>query len=476
MKTRLAVVLTFGLFGCGPALPECVCQVATLSGTKEVACGGALCDGADGYRCSATGLVSRSPDVCGSQQQQQPGPVCTRRTCAGVCGTVADGCGGTLQCGGCGAGEKCGASNQCEPLCAGVTCPGAQRCEPTTGQCVADACSQAGAVCGVVNGQTCGTCPGSATCSATKTTCIETVATLPAQYVHSVALVGTQLFVTSTSSLNQSARDLSAVDLSTKQLRPIASNTVLSPLASANGALFWGEAMGLRRLDQGMAQPATIAGLDYGCSDLVIMGQFAYCGIGGNARYGVSSFGIKKLPLAGGTATFAKSYLNYPRLAAVPPYLFYVGTTDNQYSFKTLGAVDTTDGADQVVLSGGALDSSFVMADTDAYYFVEYGSSTATLGRVPFDATATTPLVSGTGFRRDTTVLRSGEVFTVAKVGTQEGLWRVPFSAPSSRSLVLTSVDLQWTANGGPSHVLANGAGWIFVSGATVYRTLAPNQ
>lgn len=474
MKTWLAVVIV-GLVGCGPSLPECVCQVATLSGTKEVVCGGSLCDGADGFRCSATGVLSRALDVCGGQQQN-PGPSCTRRTCTGVCGTVADGCGGMLQCGGCGAGEKCGATNLCEPACAGVTCPGSQRCEPTTGRCVADACSQAGAVCGVVNGQTCGTCPGGSTCSATKTTCIEAVATLPAQYVHSVALIGTQLYVTSTMSLSQAARDLSAVDLTTKQVRAVATSSVLSPLTTSNGALYWGEAMGLRRLDQGASQPVQLAGLDSGCSDLVVMGQFAYCGIGGNARYGVSSFGIKKLPLTGGTATFVKSYLNYPRLVGVAPYLFYIGTTDNQYSFKTLGAVDTTDGTDQVVLSGGVLDSSFVMADTDAYYYVEYGSSTATLGRVPFDATTTTPLVSGTGFMRDTTVLRSGELFTVAKIGTQEGLWRVPFSAPSSPSLVLSNVDLQWTANGGPSHLLANGAGWLFVSGNTVYRTLTPNQ
>ncbi|MBL8919733.1 MAG: hypothetical protein JNJ54_12775 [Myxococcaceae bacterium] len=476
MKTWLAVVVTFGLLGCGPALPECVCQVATLSGTKEVSCGGALCDGVDGFRCSATGVLSRALDVCGGQQQQQPAPTCTRRTCMGLCGTASDGCGGTLQCGGCGAGEKCGPSSQCEPLCANVTCPGTQRCEPATGQCIADACSQAGAICGVVNGQTCGACPQGSTCSAARTTCIEAVATLPAQYVHSVALIGAQLYVTSTASLNQSARDLSAIDLSTKQVRPLASNVVLSPLATANGSLLWGEAMGLRRLEQSATQPVTIAGLDSGCSDLVVMGAFAYCSVGGNARYGVSSFGIKKLPLAGGTATFVKSYLNYARLAAVAPYLFYVGTTDNQYSFKTLGAVDSRDGTDQVVLSGGVLDSGFVLADPDAYYFVEYGNSTATLGRVPFDATTTTPLVSGTGFRRDTTVLRAGELFTVAKVGTQEGLWRIPLAAPSSRSLVLTSTDLQWTANGGPSHVLANGSGWLFVSGATVYRTVTPNQ
>ncbi len=44
------------------------------------------------------------------------GTTCVPRTCSGagaVCGTLTDGCGGTLQCGTCGTGYQCNTSNQC---------------------------------------------------------------------------------------------------------------------------------------------------------------------------------------------------------------------------------------------------------------------------------------------------------------------------------------------------------------------------
>jgi len=46
-------------------------------------------------------------------------PSCVPTTCAAAgaeCGTIADGCGGTLNCGGCGANQQC-ISNFCEVSC-----------------------------------------------------------------------------------------------------------------------------------------------------------------------------------------------------------------------------------------------------------------------------------------------------------------------------------------------------------------------
>lgn len=473
MKTWLSLLLL--VVGCGPALqPDCRCEVMTSGGLREFACGGSLCASGDGYRCSTTGIVSRDAQAC---LPNQPAPTCTPKTCNGACGSMPDGCGGTLTCATCAAGQRCTASNTCESPCAGVTCGQGQRCEPTTGQCQADACTQANAVCGVVNGQTCGTCPGGSVCSSTKRLCIETVATLPnTQYVFSAVIAGDQLFVATTASLNQGARDLVAVDLTSKQPRSVATGKVFSPLTVKNGSVFWGEAMGLRRLDRGMTTPSTIPGLDYGCSDLVVSGQFIYCGIGGDARYGLSGLGIKKLPVAGGVATWARSYLNFPHLAAVGQYVFYVGTTDNQYSFKNLGAYDTTANDDQVVVSGGSLDSKFVMADTNAFYFVEYRNADAVLARAPFDSTTSIDLLKGSSIQRETTVLQASAIFTIAKVGAEQGLWKVSLNDPAQRALVLNWSDLHGTAQDGPSHLLSLGDGWLFISGSTVYRTVAPNQ
>jgi hypothetical protein len=57
---------------------------------------------------------------------------CTKRTCtAGVCGSQADGCGGTLQCR-CGSNQLCdeGACRDCTVICPGGTCPGADTLQP----------------------------------------------------------------------------------------------------------------------------------------------------------------------------------------------------------------------------------------------------------------------------------------------------------------------------------------------------------
>ena len=61
--------------------------------------------------------------------------VCTPTTCSAAsaeCGTISDGCGGSLVCGSCGAGETCNESNQCTSTPTGCTCPGG--CDSVTNQ------------------------------------------------------------------------------------------------------------------------------------------------------------------------------------------------------------------------------------------------------------------------------------------------------------------------------------------------------
>jgi endoglucanase len=82
--------------------------------------------------------------------------MCTPTTCAALgatCGTPANGCGGTLSCGSCGAGQSCSASNQCSP----------DACTPTT-------CAALGATCGAPSNGcggslSCGSCVAGQTCN-----------------------------------------------------------------------------------------------------------------------------------------------------------------------------------------------------------------------------------------------------------------------------------------------------------------------
>jgi hypothetical protein len=67
-------------------------------------------------RCCA-GLAPDAQKVCRGR------PGCTPRTCPpGACGNLADGCGGTLSCGGCPTGQICLRENVCQPCT--ITCSG----------------------------------------------------------------------------------------------------------------------------------------------------------------------------------------------------------------------------------------------------------------------------------------------------------------------------------------------------------------
>lgn len=123
---------------------------------------GALADGCGGtLQCGecAGGDVCGADNVCTS-------PACTPRTCeqAGAeCGTIDDGCGGTASCGGCPEGQTCGGG--------GANICGEASCTPQT-------CADAGATCGRVSDGCgdllqCGSCGDGETCeeNACVTTC-----------------------------------------------------------------------------------------------------------------------------------------------------------------------------------------------------------------------------------------------------------------------------------------------------------------
>ena len=108
---------------CGEASDGCGSTVSCGSCAAGQTCGG----GGTAFQCGSGG-----------------GGTCTPLTCAMLgsnCGTIGDGCGGTLSCGTCATGMSCGAGGV-----AGVC--GTTTCTPRT-------CAQAGATCGYV-GDGCG--------------------------------------------------------------------------------------------------------------------------------------------------------------------------------------------------------------------------------------------------------------------------------------------------------------------------------
>ena len=124
------------------------------SGTSGASCGtnGAACVDCPGAESCCSGTCANiltDPAHCGACDTPcAPGQVCDRRICCtpltcqpGECGSPPDGCGGTLDCGGCGAGQTC-----CGGTCAdlesdaahcgtcGHACPTGQVC--CSGACI----------------------------------------------------------------------------------------------------------------------------------------------------------------------------------------------------------------------------------------------------------------------------------------------------------------------------------------------------
>jgi hypothetical protein len=144
-----------GILGCEPATCE---QLGTDCGTVADGCGGTVDCGScpDGKSCS---LVH--PNVC-SELSELCVPVAADVACAGKqCGVEGDGCGGTLDCGSCPDTQLCGLAQpfQCaEPTAGSGSCP--QRITSS-----ADAAAECGVIGDGCGGTLdCGACTGGRVC------------------------------------------------------------------------------------------------------------------------------------------------------------------------------------------------------------------------------------------------------------------------------------------------------------------------
>lgn len=154
---------------CGTGSATCTPLTCTPTGGRYCGkigdgCGHSLDCGAcpDGSACGSGG----TPGVCAGSAGTPGAPGCVATTCdqAGgrFCGTVGDGCGGTLACGDCPAGQVCGAQT-------------AHVCAPDPASCQAVSCTTAtGKYCGKIGdgcGKTvdCGDCAAGQTCGGSGT-------------------------------------------------------------------------------------------------------------------------------------------------------------------------------------------------------------------------------------------------------------------------------------------------------------------
>lgn len=357
--------------------------------------------------------------------------------------------------------------------CADVRCATGTRCEPATGACVVDECVAAGAVCGDVGGRSCGTCPDGATCATSRNACVRRVARLPfAEFTRSAVVAGDRLYSAGPARRDDEDSSLVELTLSTGETRVLASGeSVTSPLASNGTHLFWTGDTGLRKLPIGGESSTIVTDRLRYCSSLLTTRTRAFCGYGGNARYGVDAFGIKSVALGGGAVEWPVSFLNYPQMSLVGNLLFYVGTTDNHYSFGNLGVLALDDGSTQQLVSGGALDSGFVLADDRAFYFVRRDGARATLVRASFEGGEGVDLLESEGFGRRTVVSTGDAIWSFSTVGGVAGLHHVATTGGAPGTLV-TAADL-----GGVEHVddlFESAGGWLLVSGLDVWAVFRP--
>lgn len=114
-------------------------------------------DVAPGHDASSSVDASGTSDVGAAADGSPTGSSdgCTPSTCGSACGTLGDGCGQTISCGGCPSGSTCTANvcvpNGCVPDCGGRTCGPDPVCGTSCGTCASpETCGGAGTtgVCG----------------------------------------------------------------------------------------------------------------------------------------------------------------------------------------------------------------------------------------------------------------------------------------------------------------------------------------
>jgi len=164
----------------GGTCTACVPDCAGAGCGDDDGCGG-LCQGpcpGDNESCvdgaCACAFVDCAGVCCGEAAVCDQGACCAPETCAtlGVtCGAPADGCGGTLSCGTCGADASCGVDYHCEcdfTVCGDACCPDGASCVDDA-CCTPATCAELGFECGLQTdgcdgGLDCGDCAGGLTC------------------------------------------------------------------------------------------------------------------------------------------------------------------------------------------------------------------------------------------------------------------------------------------------------------------------
>ncbi|MCB9788618.1 MAG: DUF4091 domain-containing protein [Deltaproteobacteria bacterium] len=159
------------LLGSGPGActPTTCAKAGAACGSISDGCGGTLSCG-----------TCASGKVCGLTTANQCGTPCVPTTCAkagAACGSISDGCGGTLTCGSCSSGKVCGlnAPNKCGTPCTPTTCAKAgANCGSISDGCGGTlSCGSCGTgqVCGLDSPNQCGTPCVPTTCAAAGASC-----------------------------------------------------------------------------------------------------------------------------------------------------------------------------------------------------------------------------------------------------------------------------------------------------------------
>ena len=148
----------------GDCVPTTCASLGHECGQPSDGCGGFLDCGV----CGSDTICDSG--ICVEGLMTTPAsPGCVPDTCEGlyrVCGVTSDGCGGTLSCGTCGAGERCTSWGTCvaatsEP--AAPTAPGAPACAPDTCDDLYRECGVTSDGCG--GALSCGTCGAGENCT-----------------------------------------------------------------------------------------------------------------------------------------------------------------------------------------------------------------------------------------------------------------------------------------------------------------------
>lgn len=350
-------------------------------------------------------------------RDNDPQNTCTPKTCAefgDACGQVDDGCGGTVECG-CGAGLVCDVN-----------------------RCVADGCAREQARCGTVDGVSCGTCAGGAVCTANQRGCLEEILTLPMKYPSRGHLAANMLYVTGQDADFENT-SVVAVNVTTKETTTLYSGDALvSEFAASATHLYFATNGTLHRVALGATAAEEVGDFGDACYGLAIDDTHAFCGTGGDFRF-ISDFGIIRMTLAGSGHEQIVSYVNRVRVALSGNLVFYMGTTDNYYSVGRLGAVGKNGEEDQALVTGGALDSGYIAADANAYYWKARENDGFQLHRTTFTGADTVLVDTAQGL--ETVRLGADSVLVDAKLSSGEGVFRVPF-AGGAPELVVAKSDL----------------------------------